>query len=108
MFMCKRKKRANFRWSWRCMGQEGGWKQSLLIAQAFVKAGAEVVAVSRSGYGRTDPKGRFSSPSAQARLMLAFARTLPALRKRKFLVLGWSAGADIALTMGQVCPRHIH
>jgi len=80
-------------------GAAGGFDQGLMIGAPLIKAGYQVIAVSRFGYLRT-PLPADASPEAQAD---AYACLLDALRIPRVALVGASAGSPSAL---QFALRH--
>jgi pimeloyl-ACP methyl ester carboxylesterase len=74
-------------------GAGGGYDQSLDFADALVRDGFRVIAVSRFGYLRS-PLPADASPGAQAD---AYAGLLDALHVQRVAVIGLSAGAPSAM-----------
>jgi len=84
-------------------GAGGGYDQGLLIAEALVGGGFQVIAPSRFGYLRT-PTPSDVSPSAQAD---AHAALLDVLGVDRAIVVGTSAGAPSAMQLAIRYPERV-
>lgn len=84
-------------------GAPGGYDQGLLIGSNLVKRGYTVVAVSRPGYLRSELiQGVNQTPQQQANLMAGLMGQILLTQNppiTRFSVLGYSAGAPIAIQM---------
>lgn len=89
-------------------GGVGGYDQALEIAQSFAQppsgAPRRVIALSRPGYLGTALRNDTASLDGQA---VAIRTALTALAVKDYVLVGWSAGVEVALTLALRDPAAI-